>query len=80
MITALPIVGDTALADAVPAGDHERGEGARTLVVATSDDTGRTKTEVTRRVPVHVMLARVLAAWKLSHWERIYGHAPARMT
>jgi integrase len=46
------------------------------LVIATSYDTGRTKTEVTRRVPVHLTLAKILAAWKLSHWERIYGRAP----
>lgn len=46
------------------------------LLVATSYDTGRTKTEVTRRVPVHATLAKILAAWKLSHWERIYGRKP----
>jgi hypothetical protein len=46
------------------------------LMIATSYDTGRTKTEVTRRVPVHPTLAKVLASWKLSHWERIYGRAP----
>ncbi len=47
------------------------------LVIATSYDTGRTKTEVTRRVPVHPTLGRILAAWKISHWERIYGGAPS---
>ncbi len=46
------------------------------LVIATSYDTGRTKTEVARRVPVHPVLARILAAWKLSHWARLYGRAP----
>lgn len=46
------------------------------LTIATSYDKGRTKTEVTRRVPVHPTLAKVLAAWKLSHWERIYGSRP----
>ena len=46
------------------------------LLVATSYDSGRTKTDVTRRVPVHPTLAKILAAWKLSHWERIYGRAP----
>jgi integrase len=46
------------------------------LLVATSYDTGRTKTDVTRRVPVHPTLAKILAAWKLSHWERVYGRAP----
>lgn len=46
------------------------------LIIATSYDTGRTKTEVTRRVPVHPVLAKILAAWRISHWERIYGRAP----
>jgi integrase len=46
------------------------------LIVATSYDTGRTKTEVTRRVPVHPTLATLLAAWKLSHWARLYGRQP----
>jgi integrase len=45
-------------------------------VIATSYDTCRTKTEVTRRVPVHPTLGKILAAWKLSHWERIYSRAP----
>ena len=45
-------------------------------MIATSYDTGRTKTEVTRRVPVHPTLGKILAVWKLSHWERIYGRAP----
>jgi integrase len=36
----------------------------------------RTKTQVPRRVPVHPTLARVLAEWKLSGWERTYGRAP----
>jgi integrase len=46
------------------------------LLIATSYDTGRTKTEVTRRVPVHPVLARILAAWRVEHWERVYGRAP----
>jgi integrase len=37
----------------------------------------RTKTQVPRRVPVHPTLARVLAEWKLSGWERTYGRAPS---
>jgi integrase len=36
----------------------------------------RTKTQVPRRVPVHPTLARVLAEWKLSGWERTFGRAP----
>jgi integrase len=35
-----------------------------------------TKSKVPRRVPVHPTLARVLAEWKLSGWERTYGRAP----
>ena len=35
-----------------------------------------TKMGTTRAVPVHAELAKVLAAWKLSHWERINGRAP----
>jgi hypothetical protein len=27
-------------------------------------------------VPAHATLGKILAAWKLSHWERIYGRAP----
>jgi integrase len=34
------------------------------------------KTEVVRRVPVHPTLAKVLAAWKLGGWERMFGRAP----
>ena len=45
-------------------------------MIATSYDKGATKTEVTRRVPVHPVLAQILAAWRLSHWERIYGRQP----
>lgn len=36
----------------------------------------RTKTQVPRRVPVHPTLARVLAEWKLSGFERTYGRGP----
>lgn len=46
------------------------------LVVATSYDTGRTKTEVTRRVPVHPALAFLIAEWRASGWEAVYGRAP----
>jgi integrase len=45
------------------------------LMVAHSYD-GRTKTEVTRAVPVHPTLAKMLTAWRTKHWERIYGRAP----
>ncbi len=45
------------------------------LVIATSYDTGRTKTEVTRRVPVHPRLAKLLDAWG-EHWPERYGRKP----
>ncbi len=35
-----------------------------------------TKSGEPRRMPVHPVLAKILAAWKLSHWERIYGRPP----
>jgi len=45
------------------------------IVVATSYDTGRTKTGAERRVPVHPTLAAVLAEWRLA-WPGIYGRQP----
>ncbi len=36
------------------------------------------KTDVPRRVPVHPVLARVLAEWKLHGWELTMGRAPTR--
>jgi integrase len=35
-----------------------------------------TKDEHTRSVPMHPTLAKIIAAWKLEHWERIYGRRP----
>jgi len=35
-----------------------------------------TKTDITRRVPVHPTLSKVLAAWRLSGWHATYGRAP----
>lgn len=46
------------------------------IVVARSYDNQRTKTGVTRLVPVHPALASLLAEWKLSGWQRLYGRAP----
>ena len=51
------------------------------LTIAASYDSDRreiksTKTEAVRQVPVHPALAKILATWKLSHWERIYGRQP----
>ena len=60
--------------------DHTAEPLARINVVrAFCSKTGRlksTKTGETRAVPLHPVLAKILAAWKLSHWERIYGRPP----
>ncbi len=37
---------------------------------------GPTKTGKPRRVPVHPVLAKVLAGWKLGGWERLMGRPP----
>ncbi len=37
---------------------------------------GKTKSGVPREVPVHPVLAKVLAAWKLSGWHELYGRTP----
>ena len=53
--------------------------GRLTIAVAYCSRTRRikaTKTEETRAVPVHPVLAKVLAEWKQSHWERVYGRSP----
>src|SRR5678815_1810393 len=34
------------------------------------------KGDITRSVPVHPTLAKILAEWKLTHWPRIYGRGP----
>jgi integrase len=46
------------------------------LLIATSYDTGRTKTEVTRRVPVHPALSKLLASWRSRGWALAYGRKP----
>ncbi len=35
-----------------------------------------TKTEETRQVPAHPVLAKILTEWREKHWPRIYGRAP----
>ncbi|HWO21210.1 MAG TPA: hypothetical protein VNO30_20720, partial [Kofleriaceae bacterium] len=53
--------------------------GRLTIAVAYCSPTRRikaTKTEETRAVPVHPVLAKVLGEWKQSHWERVYGRSP----
>ncbi|MDB4971314.1 MAG: integrase family protein [Myxococcales bacterium] len=46
------------------------------LLIATSYDKGRTKTNRVRRMPVHVVLAATLAEWKLSGWQAMMGRSP----
>jgi len=46
------------------------------LTIATSYDRGRTKTGAIRRVPVHPVLAAMLAEWKLHGWARMMGRVP----
>lgn len=51
------------------------------LLIATSFSTRKkieksVKTQVTREVPVHPTLARILAEWRLSGWQRMLGRAP----
>jgi integrase len=61
---------------------YERGlEPLGKLLVAFSFNTEKkkissTKTESVREVPVHPVLAEVLAAWKLSGWGAMMGRAP----
>jgi hypothetical protein len=37
---------------------------------------GHTKSGVPRQVPVHPVLAKLLAAWKLAGWAATYGRSP----
>jgi integrase len=46
------------------------------LTVATSYDKGRTKTGVTRFMPVHPTLAAMLAEWRLEGWPAVFGRTP----
>jgi integrase len=46
------------------------------LLIATSYDRGRTKTNRVRRMPVHVALAATLAEWKLNGWQALMGKSP----
>lgn len=51
------------------------------LLVATSYSTEKrrtkgTKTDVVRHIPVHPVLAAILAEWRLGGWTAMMGHAP----
>ena len=45
------------------------------IAIATSYDKGCTKTGVERRVPIHPVLAAILAEWRLA-WPGLYGRQP----
>ncbi len=45
--------------------------------IARSYNNRRTKTKVTRLIPVHAELARMLHLWRTIHWPRIHGRVPA---
>lgn len=46
------------------------------LVIATQGDGGRTKMGTTREVPVHPVLAALLAQWRLEGFPQFFGSAP----
>jgi hypothetical protein len=46
------------------------------ILVATSYDTGRTKTKQPRRMPVHPTLAAMLGEWRLWGWVEMMGRQP----
>ncbi len=48
----------------------------RTCEPLTSLNVAYTKSKVPRRVPVHPVLAKILAEWKLEGWEDMYGEKP----
>ena len=46
------------------------------LSIVTSYDKGRTKTGRARYLPVHPVLAAILAQWKLEGWPALFGRTP----
>jgi integrase len=57
-------------------GKVEPAEPLARIVIDTSYDKGRTKTEAARWMPAHPTLAAVLAEWRLSGWPLAFGRAP----
>ena len=55
---------------------HPQIEPLGKLVVSRSYERDGTKTQITREVPVHPVLARVLAEWKLSGWSKTFERMP----
>ena len=55
---------------------HPECEPLGKLVVSRSYENERTKTQVSREVPVHGVLAQMLAAWKASGWRATFGRDP----
>jgi integrase len=56
---------------------HPRCEPLGKLVVSRSYEKARTKTQVTREVPVHAALAELLARWRGAGWGSAFGRAPS---
>jgi hypothetical protein len=44
--------------------------------VRRKQEKNKTKTGAVREVPIHPVLARMLAEWKIRGWEQLTGHAP----
>lgn len=52
-------------------------EGLGAIRVATSYDSGRTKTERPREMPIHPVLAEMLASWRSIGWPAMFGREPS---
>jgi integrase len=55
---------------------YETDEPLDRMIVATSYGRGKTKTGVTRRVPVHPALAAIVETWRTKGWPEVYGRKP----
>ena len=55
---------------------HDGRRAARSVLIASSNLRRRTKTGVVRHVPVHPVLAAMLAEWKLTGWPALMGRRP----
>ena len=55
---------------------HDQAAPLGKLVVTRSGEKKRTKTQLTREIPVHSTLARILGAWKATGWADKYGRDP----
>jgi integrase len=55
---------------------YETAEPLDRMIVATSYGRGKTKTGITRRVPVHPALAAIVDTWRTEGWPEIHGRKP----